>query len=133
MSDQWKMYPCQMGPDRAWIMFDFGISKTMDAEAPPQLLQIRIAFKQQREDGMPDNSEFPQLVAIDEGVKALAQAHGALWVGRITVAGTDIFHGVGRRHLFPCGIVIRWRGHAQAVALGPNVDRTGLVEGNAVG
>jgi hypothetical protein len=92
MSDDWRMYPCQMGPDRAWVMFDFGISKTINAVAPAQLLRIRIAFKQPREDGMPTREEFQQLCAIDEDVTALAQGNGALYVGRITVAGHRHFY-----------------------------------------
>jgi hypothetical protein len=92
MSDEWKIYPCQMGPDRAWIMFDFGISKTINTVAPPQILRIRIAFKHPREDGMPTNEEFPELAAVDEGVKAMVHANGGLYVGRITVAGQRHFY-----------------------------------------
>jgi len=81
-----------MGPDRAWIMFDFGISKTINTVAPSQLLRIRIAFKQPRQDGMPGDREFQQLRGIDEEVTALSQTHGALYVGRITVAGHRHFY-----------------------------------------
>ena len=92
MSDDWKFYPCQMGEHTAFVFFDYGVHEAIDATAPPQLLKVRLAFRQPRDDGLPTNDEFEQLTALEDDLQALAAQHDGLYVGRVTVGGHRYFH-----------------------------------------
>jgi hypothetical protein len=92
MSDQWKFFPCQMGERRAFIFYDHGIRDSIDTIAPPQLLKVRVTFKQRRADGLPTNEEFPQLSALEVALQALVQQHESLYVGRVTVDSNRHFY-----------------------------------------
>jgi hypothetical protein len=92
MSEQWIFLPCQMGDHRAFIFYDHGIRDSIKEVAPPNLLKLRVAFKQPGPDGMPPHDEFEQLTALEDGLQALAQAHASVYVGRVTVAGHRHFY-----------------------------------------
>jgi hypothetical protein len=92
MSDHWNFFPCQMGEHRASIFYDHGIRDSIDAIAPPQLLKMRVAFKQPRPDGMPGNEEFQRLSALEDGLEALVRGSQNLYVGRVTVDGHRHFY-----------------------------------------
>lgn len=92
MSDEWLFYPCQMGEHRASIFYDHGIRNDINQIAPPKLLKVRLTFKDQRPDRLSSSEEYPALVALDDDLRALADAHGSIYVGRVTVAGHRYFH-----------------------------------------
>jgi hypothetical protein len=92
MSDKWLFYPCQMGEYRGSIFFDHGIRKTIDQIAPPQLLKVRAALKSPGPDGLSSKDEFQPLCALEDGLQALADTHGGIYVGRVTAAGHRYFH-----------------------------------------
>jgi hypothetical protein len=92
MSDEWLFYPCQMGEHRASIFFDHGIRETINQSAPSQLLKVRLTFKDPRPDGLSSSEEYPALVAAEDALQALVDAHGSIYVGRVTVAGHRYFH-----------------------------------------
>lgn len=92
MSDQWIFYPCQMGGQRASIFYDHGIRESINNIAPPHLLNIRVAFKAPRSDGMPANEEFEALNAFEDDLRMVAQQHESIFVGRVTVDGNRHFY-----------------------------------------
>ncbi len=92
MSDQWEFFPCQMGEHKASIFFDYGIRESINTAVPPNLLKVRLAFKQPRPDGLPGNDEFRQLSAFEDGLQELVQQQEACYVGRITVDGHRHFY-----------------------------------------
>jgi len=92
MSDEWLFYPCQMGEHRALIFYDHGIRKDIDHIAPPQLLKVRLTFKDQRPDGLSSSEEYPTLATLADDLQALVEAHGSIYVGRVTVGGHRYFH-----------------------------------------
>ncbi len=81
-----------MGDNRASIFYDHGIHECIDEIAPPHLLKVRVAFKQPTPDGMPTHDEFAHLTALEDGLQTLAQGHGSIYVGRVTVAGHRHFY-----------------------------------------
>lgn len=86
MSDDWKFYPCSMGDHVGSILFDDGIAESLD-DLPAQLLRVRIAFKQPREDGMPTAEECGDLDALEDALTTLLEEHQSVYVGRITIDG----------------------------------------------
>jgi hypothetical protein len=92
MSDEWLFYPCTMGEHRAFIFYDHGIRNDINQIAPLHLLKVRLTFKNQRPNGTPSREEYPALDALDDDLTALANAHGGIYVGRITAAGHRYFH-----------------------------------------
>lgn len=122
MSDQWIFFPCQMGEHRASIFFDHGLRDSIDTVAPRQLLKVRVAFKQPRPDGMPTNDEFQNLTALEDGLQALVQRHGSIYVGRVTVDSHRHFYvytpgseaewssrlgALGESHGYPLAFVLK--------------------------
>jgi Family of unknown function (DUF695) len=89
---EWRSYPCQIDGHRASIFYDHGIGKTIDQIAPPQLLRVSLPFKTPRPDGLSSTDEFESLVALEEALEALADAHNDIYVGCITMDGHRYFH-----------------------------------------
>jgi Family of unknown function (DUF695) len=53
---------------------------------------VRLTFKDPRPDGLSSSEEYPALVAAEDALQALVDAHGSIYVGRVTVAGHRYFH-----------------------------------------
>jgi hypothetical protein len=89
---EWRSYPCQIEGHRASIFYDHGIRKTIDQIAPPQLLRVSLPFKTPRPDSLSSTDEFESLVALEEALEALVDAHNDIYVGCVTMDGHRYFH-----------------------------------------
>jgi hypothetical protein len=92
MSHDWEFFPCTMGEHRAFIFVDVGVKDTIDTDAPPRLVKIRLTYRDPRPDGFPTPEEFEPVKAIEEELDSFAGDSGAWYVGRVTAAGYRIFH-----------------------------------------
>jgi hypothetical protein len=87
MSDEWLVFPCQMGEHGAWILYNHGIRDQLAEIAPPNLLRVRVAFKRPRPDGMYREEEANSLDALEDELLNLVQHGESVFVGRYTVEG----------------------------------------------
>jgi len=92
MEDNWLTYAAQMGENQAWITFNQGYAESADADARTNCLQIRVAFRNPTDYGLPTNEEFPALCALDESLDTAITAAGGVYVGRIAVGGHRYFY-----------------------------------------
>jgi hypothetical protein len=92
MTDQWNIYPSQMGERRVFIFYDHGISESIDAIAPGQLLRVRARLQESRPDGMPTDDEFSRLEELERRLEALVEQLESMYVGRVTVDGYRQFY-----------------------------------------
>lgn len=92
MSDKWIFFPCQMGVHRASIFYDHGIRDSIDAIAPPQLLNVQVTIKQPQPNGLPNNEEFSSLCALEDDLISLVKRNDSFYVGRVTVDGNREYY-----------------------------------------
>jgi hypothetical protein len=83
--------------------------ESIDTNAPRQLLNVRVAFKQPRPDGMPANEEFQNLRALEDGLEALVQQQKSVYVGRVTVNGHRDFYIYTAESEAECPTPRAWR------------------------
>jgi hypothetical protein len=97
MSDQWRIYMCQMGDHRASIAVDVGVAESIES-APPVCARVRLTYKNPDDRGLPTNDEFDAVSALEDDLVAfVAESPGDVFVGRLTAAGTRTFFTYTRR------------------------------------
>jgi hypothetical protein len=91
MSDEWQYFPCTIGESRASIFLDVGIAKSIDA-APPHLANIRLEYREPREDGLPTSAEFDAVSDIETQLESFTSQASDWYVGRTTYGGARTFY-----------------------------------------
>ena len=92
MSEHWEMYARQEGDHRAFVSYDHGIADELPTLGIQSLVKVRVAFHRAEPNGLLSRDEFPALSSIEDSVQQFMEAHGGVYVGRVTVAGA--------RHLY---------------------------------
>lgn len=91
MSDEWNVYPCQMGESPAFISYDHGIREELD-RLPETLVKVRVAFAEPNEAGLPTNAEFEALSNLEDLLTEAFAEKGGVIFGRVSVDGYRYFH-----------------------------------------
>jgi hypothetical protein len=129
MSEEWYFYPCRMGDHRASIFYDHGIRDAINRLSQPHLLKLRVALRHPRPDGLSSAEEYEALSALDDELTAELARQGAVFVGRITVAGHRHFHcyadGSESEWISRLSPVGGRHGYALGFALEPDAERSG--------
>jgi regulator of RNase E activity RraB len=128
MSDHWEFYPRRIGDRAAFIFYDHDLGETIDQLALPTALKIRVQFEDPSDNGLPKQSEFERLSALEDALGVRITAAGGIYAGRITTDGARYFHcfvalehDAARRLI---GELQREWGYELAFSLEPDLDRT---------
>jgi hypothetical protein len=92
MSDHWEFYPTRIDDRAAFIFYDHGLGETIDQLPLPNVLKIHVEFDDPSENGLPKQSEFERLSALEDAVGTRMSAAGGAYVGRVTTNGARHFH-----------------------------------------
>lgn len=87
MSDHWEVYSTQINDQPAYILYDHGLSETINDLALPHCLHVLLEFKQPNAEGLPVREEFDQLVELEDEIEKALNEHGGVYAGRISSAG----------------------------------------------
>lgn len=83
----WQFFPASMGDNRASIFFNQSYSEVANEDQLEYLLRLDLTFHQPNDTGLPSDTEFDALCALEDDLeKSLAKING-VYVGRISVAG----------------------------------------------
>ncbi len=92
MENIWYTFAAQMGDNQAWITYNHGYGDFSKTDKRNNHFEVRVAFKNPTEYGMPTNEEFSDLSKLDEKLDNYISAKKGIYVGRITVNGHRYFH-----------------------------------------
>ncbi|MFC1745787.1 DUF695 domain-containing protein [Candidatus Riflebacteria bacterium] len=91
MSDTWEIYPCDIDGNIAFVSCDIGIAESVPLEDKSIALKIHLQLKNPDENGLPTDSEFEVLKALEDAAIDVIEKAGAIFVGRVTCAGSRYY------------------------------------------
>lgn len=92
MSDQWEMYPCTIGGHAAFISYDHGVGRQLDALPFPNHVGFRIRLDAPDERGLPTRDEFAKLDMLEDYLVGQFRDGQGMQVGRVTYGGRRDLH-----------------------------------------
>ncbi len=93
MSDEWEFYPLRVDDEPASIFLDVGIARLAPLKDYNTMSYLRVRMLRPREDGLSSQSEFEQLIALEDAVVAkIATQSPTIYVGRNTSHGNRDFY-----------------------------------------
>lgn len=84
MGDEWTSYSCQIDGHFASVLYNHGISETIDQIAPPNSLKVAISLKNARPDGLPSMEEYERVCALEDDLQRAAEEAGGILVGQVS-------------------------------------------------
>ena len=127
-SDHWEFFPRGIDDKTAFIFYDEGISGRINDSGLPDLLVLRLKFKQPRPDGLSSQEEFEALSAFEDRLTPVVDALGGLYVGRVTFDGYRRFHiflPAGADHRTSIKALADETGYPLEFSLGQDPDKSG--------
>lgn len=93
MSDNWDFYSCRVDDRPASIFVDLGIRADVPDDRLPRLAWLRLQLRFPRDDGLSEDREFDDLMAVEDALTEAISASEAqaMYVGRNTSDGSRDF------------------------------------------
>ncbi|MDX1499504.1 MAG: DUF695 domain-containing protein [Woeseiaceae bacterium] len=92
MTGHWEFFPCQMGENVAFVFYDHGIRKSIDALEQDRQVRFDLAYRHPDENGLPSDEEFDVGRDIEDRIDVFAKVNAGAYVGRVTTAGHRYFY-----------------------------------------
>lgn len=92
MSEHWEFFPCRIGDGVGSVVYDHGLSKTIDGLALRQSVRLFLRFKTPDDDGMPNEAEEEVAGKLEGRIESIVLNHSGVYTGRFTYEGTRIFY-----------------------------------------
>lgn len=83
----WHSFPTNMGDDQASIFFNESYAEVAAQDKLHYLLRVELAFQEHTDIGLPSNSEFDALCALEDDLEKYLLKLNGVYVGRISVGG----------------------------------------------
>lgn len=92
MTDDWDFYSARADGKPASFYVDLGAEASAPVEALPHMAYLRLRMQQPRDDGLSSQSEFDQLIAVEDKLEASLCNDLTAYVGRNTSNGCRDFY-----------------------------------------
>ena len=87
MSEHWEYFPCQMGEGVGTVVYDHGLSETIDDLPINQSVRFDLRFKSPNDAGLPDEAESEMAELLESRLEAELEKRSGIYSGRITYEG----------------------------------------------
>lgn len=91
MSDHWETFPCTLGERLAWISYDHGVRKEINALPFANCARFKVKLKAPDAQGFPQREELLPLERLETTLTRRVEQWGGISIGRITVNGARYF------------------------------------------